>query len=262
VEQDNGDLIYSNQELKKENDALKVKLESLKTISDTPYNLSQSKAESYEVEMHVKYSHGHGNDQLDLIGQGAFGPLAIINPYALQHSEGLKVLEVNDGIATISLEGQVALWALNQAADYNLGFYDNEIKYILDETIVYLTPEEKIAVGIFKPGKAVRVVDQYEDKFFIKSLALMDSCEISHGWVNADVLGYYEDLSEDARIDVRVKPSHLPDWLLDDLKYFPYGVWASIYEETDDRYFLSIYGGGALDVSKDGIDPFIRKPVD
>lgn len=210
----------------------------------------------FDIELYSSYSKSADKNGKLSIQKPAFGPICKLNRYAIENIGGVKILDQEDDYLTrVSIEGVIPTWVLEEskeAYEYNS---DQKQMYVIKESIVTLTPErDSVEVNRFHVGKAVKVIDSYEEWLYIDAYQEYDSNEIYKGWIKSNALGYYSDLESNLGIEVLVKEGYEPDWALE----FSDGLWGKIYNETEETYTLLVYGASDFEIEKDNVEPFFE----
>jgi len=227
--------------------------ESKKTQKNTVMFLREG---YFDIELYSSYSKFTDKNGMLSIQKPAFGPICKLNRYAIENTNGVKILNQEDGFLTrVSIEGVIPTWVLeesNEAYEYNS---DQKQMYVIKESVLTLTPEKgSVEVNRFHIGKAVKVIDSYEEWLYVNAYQEYDSNELYKGWIKSDALGYYSDLESNIGIEVLVKKGFEPEWVFE----FSDGLWGEISNENEETYTLLIYGASDFEIEKDNVEPFFE----
>ncbi|MBF4691997.1 hypothetical protein ISU02_02650 [Fusibacter sp. Q10-2] len=210
---------------------------------------------NFDIELFSDY-HIEADEGILMLGKPAYGPICLLNRFAIHNSDQLRILnKENDYLTRISIEGVVPTWTLESPGEAGASSIEPSEMYIVKEATVFITPEHNsIAVNHFQVGKAVKVRDAYEDWFYIEANKPIDANRLDKGWVKKSNLGFYEDLKSNIGVEVLIKPEFEPEWA----QNFPNGLWGEILSETEDSYFLGLYGTGEIEIEKENVEPFSK----
>lgn len=216
-------------------------------------NLLSLREGNFDIELFSDY-HIEADEEILMLTKPAYGPICLLNRFAINNSEQLRILnKENDYLTRISIEGVVPTWTLESSDEAGTVSIEPSEMYIIKEATIFLTPEHSsIAVNHFRIGKAVKVRDAYKDWLYIEANKPIDANRLDKGWVKKSNLGFYEDLKSNIGVEVLIKSGFEPEWAQE----FPNGLWGEIYSETEDSYFLGIYGASEIEIKKENVEPF------
>ena len=210
---------------------------------------------NYDIELFSSY---------DVLSEGesiykpAFGPIAWINPFAVEYTGGIKVIgQVGEHLSRVSIEGVIPTWLLEESKETYGSYYENKYMYVKEESEIMLSPEDdSLIVNIFSRGKAVNIIDEHEEWYYINAFLAYDSNEIYKGWIKKEKLTYYDDFIDPTEIEVNV----INGFKTDSQESHPNGLWGRIYKETEDLYYISSFGASIFEVKKNSLEPFFYRP--
>ncbi len=244
----------TTQALKNENSRQEVEKTQNKEIHEE-YKYMFIKEGNYDVQLFSSYSI-YSEDEV--IYKPAFGPLAVINPFAVEQTGGIKVIEqVGNHLSRVRIEGVIPTWLLQESEATYASNYDKKYMYVKEESNIMLSPEEdSLIVNIFARGKAIKVLDEHDDWYYIHVFLSYDSNEIYKGWIKKEQLTYYDDFISPTEIEVNV----INGFKTSSPELHPYGLWGRIYMETEDLYYISSFGASSFEVKKDSLEAFFNRP--
>ena len=190
----------------------------------------------------------------------AYGPLCEINPIAVNHTDAVRIIGQEDEYWTrVCIEGLIPTWTIQKDDVAFINTISDDIMYVLKESEVYFTPEEKSqSVYTLERGNAVTVAGEYGDWYYIKINYRRDSNSFYYGWIKKSCLGYYDDFSSNIGLQVNVKESS--PYRFDDDGEIKIAedsyLWGEIIEELENEYLLAIPGATTIYVEKKYVEPF------
>lgn len=237
--------------LEKENKHLAIEVAELQDqISSNAPQEESRYVRDMNVDIKLFSSYGLGES----VTQPAYGPIAWLNPYAIYQSGGVKIIgERGEHLTKVSVEGFIPSWLLVNEESFTPSF-DKRSMYVKESCSLKLSPEEDgLEVNIFERGKAVKVIDEYDEWYYVDVFLSYDANTIYNGWLKKESLAYYDDFSSPLEIEVNAKVGNF------DPQLHPEGLWGRIWKETDDLYYISSFGASSYEVKKDALEPFFHQ---
>ena len=191
----------------------------------------------------------------DVLSQPAFGPVCNLNTYAINMTDSLEIgKKLNDNFTEIRIKGIIPSWYLNEQNGSRSSTELGRFKYMLNDTLLYLTPEEDALVvnDTIVRGNVAYLISDYNDWYYVEMVRPLDSNTIYKGWINKNNLGDYKAFESTIGLEVKIKDDYIPEGY----EVFEYGLWGKIYDETETHYLLSLYGASLLELKKDHVEGF------
>lgn len=190
-----------------------------------------------------------------VLSQPAFGPVCNLNAYAVNKTDSLEIGEkLDDNFTEIRIKGIIPTWYLTEHSGSTSSTELRTFKYVLEESLLYLTPEEDAVVvnDMIDRGNVAYLIADYDDWYYVEMVRPLDSNTIYNGWIKKNNLGDYKDFESNLGLEVKIKDGFIPEGY----QKFKHGLWGKIYEETKTHYLLSLYGASVLELKKEHVEGF------
>lgn len=191
----------------------------------------------------------------DVLSQPSFGPVCNLNTYAINMTDSLEIgKKLNDNFTEIRIKGIIPSWYLENRTGSRSSTELGSFKYMLNDTLLYLTPEENALVvnETIVRGDVAYLISDYNDWYYVEMVRPLDSNTIYKGWINKNNLGDYRAFESTTGLEVKIKDDYIPEGY----EVFEYGLWGKIYDETETHYLLRLYGASVLELKKEHVEGF------
>lgn len=242
-------LIASKSEIKKliaENQELKTKSEASEKGNQEITNLEEIILVDADIDLYGKINELNGE-----VMRPAFGHTAQLNPSAINIEKSMRILERGSSYTKISIEGYIPTWYLR--GDQPIGLRSIcEDAYILEDSLLYLSPnkEDKL-LGSIREGKAVKILYQYNEWYYIKCYVNNDANVFGKGWIEQSKVGNKAQFETVLGIEVKLKNgSEGYKKVQAIVGERNKELWGYIFSENKDTYTISFPGAYSEDIDK------------
>jgi len=191
----------------------------------------------------------------DVLSQPAFGPIFKLNVYAVNMTDSLEIgEELDDNFTEIRLKGIIPTWYLKDHSGSTSSTELGSFKYVLGESLLYLTPEANAVVvnDMIDKGTVAYLIADYHDWYYVEMVRPLDSNTIYNGWIKKNNLGNYKDFESNLGLEVKIKDGFIPEGY----QKFKHGLWGKILEESEMYYSLGLYGASYIQLEKEHVEGF------
>jgi len=191
----------------------------------------------------------------EVLSQPAFGPIFNLNAFAVNNTDSLEIgEELDDNFTEIRIKGIIPTWYLIEHSGSASSTELRTFKYVLEESLLYLTPEANAIVvnDMIDKGNVAYLVADYDDWYYVEMVRPLDSNTIYNGWIKKNKLGDYKDFESNLGLEVKIIDGFIPEGY----QKFKHGLWGKIYEESETYYSLSLYGASYIQLEKEHIEGF------
>lgn len=230
----------------KEKEKLNIKINEYESKNtDMKNEVESTNLRECELFLYDSYANG------EMLSVPAYGPLATLNPYAVNISSAMNIISQDEHLTKVRIEGYIPTWYIDK--DKNVKSYEQN-RYIINDCELYLSPnaDDKLVNKLAK-GDAVKVKYEYEGWKYISLYLRSDSNEITNGWVDEKYLGSIDDLDSIIGINVKIKKgSKCQDG--ENILEVNENMWGKIFEEKEESYMISLPGAWLLEVNKSDVE--------
>ncbi|QUI23019.1 hypothetical protein HZI73_12270 [Vallitalea pronyensis] len=199
----------------------------------------------------------------------AYGPIAMLNPIAINFEQTMTIIEQNDYLTKVIIEGVIPTWNLDNKPNVSFNRIHKDM-YFIEDAKLYIEPQkEGHMLREITTGRAAHVLYQNNDWYYVTLNRLDSPNDIRTGWVEKDKLGSYEDFTTLLDVDVCIPLGttlYTIDYTIDQTMLFkespdnelwryysnePGDVWGYIVEEKDTYYVISIPGASIVAIQQE-----------
>lgn len=222
-----------------------------------PLDTAYIRGGNYKVNIYSNY-------EIDPLGgfvyTPAFGPLCQVNPFAIEATGGIKILnKEGQHLTRVVMEGLIPTWLLEKEISLPPDRFEPLYMYVKEDTPLMLSPDPKgLQANLFPKGKAVKIIDTFEDWYYVDAYLSYDSNTIYNGWMKKNALVYIDAFQSIKDVEVKIDQSDTPGWS----ESYPNGLWGRIYDETEHMYLITSYGASVHEVKKQDLAPLFTNPND
>lgn len=247
LEIENVDLLAQIQNLELKNEEMRRSYSSSNIINgkntsiDEPFQLVDG-----QIEMYAQIEKFDGR-----VGKPAYGPIAELNPFAINIEKILKVVEEGEHFSKVQLEGYIPTWYLKKDQSTNItSVYDE--KYVITDTVLYLSPNEDDEIlRDIRRGRAAKVKYEFNDWYYVSLLFTTDACDFHNGWIKKSDTGNIHEFQSMIGVDIKLVEGSTAYQKARDA----YGVdfeelWGYILAEDENTYSVILPGAYGLEANK------------
>lgn len=233
-----------NQKLGKENNQLKSNLNLLENENDNNQIKGTELLEGDEILL-------YGSDYTSMVP--AYGPIAILNPYAINTENSIKIISEDEYFTKIEIVGYIPKWyILKEEMDTINNSYGE--RYVIENCPLNILPEnDSIAVNHLTKGTAVKIGFESMGWYYVESYKVRDANEVYWGWIHKDFLGNISDFESIMNLDAQVKRGITAIDDDEERVIYESNLWGEIIEEREDTYIISFPGLWFLEVNKNDV---------
>lgn len=195
----------------------------------------------------------------------AYGPIATLNASAMNFEQSMKIIEQNDYLTKVVIEGVIPTWNLTDQADVFFSSVDKDM-YVIENAYLYIEPSiEGHILRDISSGRAVHVIYEDRDWYYIKINRLVSPNDIRTGWIKKLKLGTTKDFTTRLNLDVCI-PAGKTIYTIDQndkivesqyneqwwsYMYESGVIWGHIFEEKDAYYVVSLPGASLVAIKQE-----------
>jgi hypothetical protein len=244
------DLLEENKRLEKKIAELEAVINNEKKGNSIKKNRNDIiKLREGEILLYSNYGDGE-----EFLFKPACGPVAWLNPYAININNDLTILDQDDDFAKVSIIGIIPSWYIMNTTEKSSIISKSEDMYIINDCNIFLSPDkESKIVNNFKKGSAVHIEYEWGNWYYTSLYKQLDANDIVKGWLNKENVGNLKQLKTLVDVDVLLKENSTVieksgQFIIDNNT-----TWGTITEVKNSTYMISFPGASYGEVDKSNV---------